>query len=106
MLYEVITLSGCANIAVEYATKRYRSNCVNWGMIPFTTKNELFFERGSVLYIEGIKQALKNLDEKVNAKVYSNGKVTEIDLYLTGISESERDILLSGCLINYYKGIN
>ncbi len=99
-------LSGCANIAVEYATKRYRSNCVNWGMIPFTTKNELFFERGSVLYIEGIKQALKNLDEKVNAKVYSNGKVTEIDLYLTGISESERDILLSGCLINYYKGIN
>ena len=96
-------LGGCANIAVEYATKRYRSNCINWGIIPFTTKTELFFERGSVLYIEGIKQAIKNLDEKITAKVYFNGKVYEVDLYLTGISDSEKDILLSGCLINYYK---
>ncbi len=96
-------LGGCANIALEYATKRYRSNCVNWGMIPFTTEKELFFERGSVLYIQGIKKAIENLDEKVTAKLYTNGKVSEIVLYLSGISDDEKDILLSGCLINYYK---
>ena len=96
-------LGGCANIALEYATKRYRSNCVNWGMIPFITKQELNFKRGTVIYIAGIKKAIENLDDKVSAKVYSNGKISDIDLHLTGLSESEKEILLSGCLINYYK---
>ena len=96
-------LGGCANIALEYATKRYRSNCVNWGMIPFVSKEEPHNERGTVIYIEGIKNAIQNLDDKVTAKMYNDGNVSDIDLYLTGLSESERDILLSGCLINYYK---
>ncbi|MEX1376979.1 MAG: hydratase [Eubacteriales bacterium] len=96
-------LGTCANIALEYATKRYRSNCVNWGMIPFITDKEVSFERGAAIYVKGIKKAVENLDEKVVAKVYSNGKVSEMNLYLTGLSEAERDILLSGCLINYYK---
>lgn len=96
-------LGGCANIAMEYATKRYRSNCLNWGMVPFVTKEELHFERGAAIYVEGIKKAIENLDEKVTAKIYSNGSVSEIDLYLSGLSDSEKDILLSGCLINYYK---
>ena len=98
-------LGGCANIAIEYATKRYRSNCVNWGMIPFVTKDELHFERGTAIYVEGIKKAIENLDESVTAKIYSNGGVSEITLYLTGLSDAEKDILLSGCLINYYKKI-
>lgn len=96
-------LGGCANIAMEYATKRYRSNCVNWGMVPFITKEELHFERGTAIYVEGIKKAIENLDEKITAKIFSNGNVSEVDLYLTGLSDSEKDILLSGCLINYYK---
>jgi len=96
-------LGGCANIAMEYATKRYRSNCVNWGMVPFVTKNELHFERGAAIYVEGIKKAIENLDEKITAKLYSNGRVSEIDLFLPGLSNSEKDILLKGCLINYYR---
>ncbi|MBN2879662.1 MAG: hydratase [Clostridia bacterium] len=99
-------LGGCANVALEYATKRYRSNCINWGMIPFTVKKELQLERGDMIYLEGIRKAIQNLDKSIIGKLYSNGKVSEIELYLKDITEPERDILLKGCLINYYKGKN
>ena len=99
-------LGGCANIALEYATKRYRSNCINWGMIPFISKNELQLERGDMIYLEGIRKAIQNLDQSIKGKLYSNGNVSEIELYLADITEPERDILLSGCLINYYKDNN
>lgn len=96
-------LGGCANVAIEYATKRYRSNCINWGMIPFTIDAPMEVERGACVYINGIKQAIKNQDEKIDAKLLTNGTIKNITLNLADLSKADRDILLSGCLMNYYK---
>lgn len=97
-------LGGDANVAVEYATKRYRSNLINWGMVPFTVdeKDTSKFAIDDLLYIPGIRQSIENGDENVQAYlVNSTGKVA-IELKLENLSKDDRDIILAGCLINYY----
>lgn len=99
-------LGGFANICYEFATKRYRSNCINWGIMPFTLAKEKDFQysEGDYIYVEGIRKAIENGDEEFTAKVItSDGKVSDITLYIKGLTENEREIILDGCLMNYYK---
>jgi aconitate hydratase len=97
-------LGGDANIAIEYATKRYRSNLINWGMIPFTIdeadKNK--FAVDDTLYIPGIRQALETGAEEIQAYIINSNGKTMINLKLENISKNDREIILAGCLINYY----
>ncbi|MBQ3055303.1 MAG: hydratase [Oscillospiraceae bacterium] len=97
-------LGGVANIAAEYATKRYRSNVVNWGMLPFILDDAASFniQAGDWIYIRGIRALLEGNDESIEATLIQNGKETKITLKLPAITREERDIILSGCLINYY----
>jgi aconitate hydratase len=96
-------LGGWANIAKEYATKRYRSNCINWGIIPFEMKEDINFKVGDYLLVPGIKKALKDAIEIVEGYVFSDGQVNRIVLSLPDMSADERRVLISGCLMNYYK---
>lgn len=99
-------LGGWANIASEYATKRYRSNLINWGMLPFITKEEhtaLSFKNGDYIFVPGIRKAVKEKAEEVKAYVVDGG-LKEITLYLGTLTDTEREIILKGCLINYYRG--
>lgn len=97
-------LGGDANIAVEYATKRYRSNLINWGMLPFTItesdKDRLMV--GDSLYIPGIRQAVQSGAETVRAYIISGSGKSELELKLEKLSQDDRDIITAGCLINYY----
>jgi aconitate hydratase len=97
-------LGGWANIANSYATKRYRSNLINWGMLPFLIdEGDLPFAKGDYLFLPAIRQAV--LDKKAEIKAYVNGEQgREITLRLGDLTEAEREIILKGCLINYYKG--
>ena len=95
-------LGGVANIAREYATKRYRSNLINWGMLPFLCEKETFAV-GDYVYIEGIREAVESGAEKVMAKHVSNGKVKDVVLTLGALTPDERKIILAGCLINFNK---
>ena len=97
-------LGGCANIAGEYATKRYRSNVVNWGMLPFVAEDveALGLQPGDRLYLPGIRTALENGADKVAAILLQKGGERQITLLLPGLTQEERDIILAGCLINYY----
>lgn len=94
-------LGAGANFAQEYATKRYRSNCINWGMLPFITTNPELLQKGVWVYVKDITTALKNHSD-VKGYVVSED-VKEINLSLGQLTEDEIDILLDGCLINYYK---
>ena len=97
-------LGAGANIAVEYATKRYRSNLINWGMLPFLIdEGELPFTKGDFLFVPEIRKAIEEKQSEV--KVYVNGdKAREVVLRLGGLTDDEREIILKGCLINYYRG--
>lgn len=97
-------LGGCANIAGEYATKRYRSNVVNWGMLPFVADGlaELNLQPGDRVYIPGIRALLEGDGERTAAAVLRDGGEISITLSLPGLTREERDIILAGCLINYY----
>ena len=96
-------LGGIANIAGEYATKRYRSNVINWGMIPFTGGVE-GLSVGQWLYIPGIKTAVENEHQTVTAIVINeDGSTAEKILVMPKVTDEEREIILKGCLINYYK---
>ena len=97
-------LGGCANIAQEYATKRYRSNVVNWGMLPFIASQleQLNLQPGDRVYIPGIRALLQGDGETVQAQVLRGGTATPVTLSLPGLTREERDIILAGCLINYY----
>ena len=99
-------LGGVANIAAEYATKRYRSNVVNWGMLPFILEDAASFniQADDLIYIPGIRKILLGDAEDVPATLYQNGTAREITLKLPGLTREERDIILAGCLINYYAG--
>ena len=99
-------LGGAANIALEYATKRYRSNCINWGMVPFIAK-AFPYETGDWIYIPGIRNAIQNGIEKVTGYVIHPENLSDrsitIELEVAGLTREERQILLDGCLMNYYK---
>lgn len=97
-------LGGWANICYEYATKRYRSNCLNWGIVPFTIdKSEPFdYSDGDWIYIPGIREAIINGVETVTGKVITKDDVKDITLYCKGLSPDEKLILTEGCLMNYY----
>ncbi len=96
-------LGGCANIAREYATKRYRSNLINWGMLPFLTdENAGFFNSGDLIYIPDIRKAVEEKAEEINAYLLNSDK--RFTLKLGKLTDDERTIILDGCLINYYKG--
>jgi len=95
-------LGGLANIAKAYATKRYRSNVMNWGMIPFIYEDEnIPFHKGDFIYIKGIKSAIENGDSKVKAVIVNENGTKEIELSLGAMTDEEKDIIVSGCLINY-----
>ncbi|MCM1439121.1 MAG: hydratase [Roseburia sp.] len=95
-------LGGVANIAQEYATKRYRSNLINWGMLPLVCK-QFDFNVGDYIYIEKVTDCVKFSEKPVAAKLISGGKVKNIYLQLGELTEEEKRIILSGCLINYNK---
>ena len=97
-------LGGDANIAFEYATKRYRSNLINWGMLPFTIGQEAGDKMltDALIYIPGIRQSLKNGAENVNAFVIYEDRVEPLELKLADLPPTDREIILAGCLMNYY----
>ena len=101
-------LGGFANIAEEYATKRYRSNLINWGMIPFTMKpseNPNFngFKVGDYVFVQGIREAIQEEKETIEAKVISGNETKNISLNISNLTKDEKEIILAGSLINYYK---
>lgn len=99
-------LGGFANICHEFATKRYRSNCINWGILPFTLPDgaDFPYEVGDYVFVGGIREAIINGKEEFSAQVIrSDGTVTPISLYVKGLTEDEKEIILCGCLMNYYK---
>lgn len=99
-------LGGLANIAKEYATKRYRSNLINWGMIPFIFEEEnLPFHNLDFIFIPGIRTAIQNKDAKVKAYVVRD-TLEEFELQIKEMTDDERQIILDGCLINFYKENN
>lgn len=97
-------LGGDANICYEYATKRYRSNCINWGIVPFTIAKETAFDYnvGDFVYIEGIREAILSGKEEIDAKVITKDGVKDIHLFFQNLTNDEREILADGCLMNYY----
>ncbi|MCB7305017.1 hydratase [Bariatricus massiliensis] len=99
-------LGGWANIANEYATKRYRSNLINWGMLPFITEEAhttLSFKNGDYIFVPDIRRAVEEKSPVVKAYVVA-GSIKEIELKLGDLTDAEREIILKGCLINYYRG--
>lgn len=95
-------LGGWANIANEYATKRYRSNLINWGMLPFLIEEgELPFKNGDYLFLPGIKKAVEEKASDITAYVVENGEMREFHLQMGELTDDEREIILKGCLINY-----
>lgn len=98
-------LGGFANICYEFATKRYRSNCINWGILPFTIDKdrEFNYSHGDYVFVPGIKQAIKNGVETIPGKVITKDGTEDITLYVKGLTQEEKTIILEGCLMNYYK---
>ena len=96
-------LGGWANIANEYATKRYRSNLINWGMLPFTIdKGELPFKNKDYIFVPDVRKAVEDKLTKIPAYVVNEG-MKEITLTLGELTDDDREIILKGCLINYYR---
>ncbi len=98
-------LGGFANICYEFATKRYRSNCINWGILPFTLDRDTAFDYqpGDCVFVPGIRKAIESGAEDIPAKVIcTNGTVHDLLLHVRGLTADEKEILLDGCLMNYY----
>ena len=98
-------LGGDANICYEYATKRYRSNCINWGIVPFTIAKDTPFEyvAGDFVFVPGIREAIVSGKEEIDAQVITKEGVKPIHLFFQNLTADERTILEKGCLMNYYK---
>ena len=101
-------LGGCANICYEYATKRYRSNCINWGMLPFNIDEgtQFPYEPGDYIFVPGIRDAVIADAKDIPAKAVKDGKVSDIMLHLPELTQKEREIILEGCLMNWYAAQN
>ncbi len=98
-------LGGWANIACDYATKRYRSNLINWGMLPFLIDSEdLPFANEDFIFIPEIRKAIQEKATTIPAYVVKDGQLTEFTLGMGELTDDEREIILKGCLINYYRG--
>ena len=101
-------LGASANIANEYATKRYRSNLINWGMIPFIYKDgdkNLPFANGDYVFVPGVKKMISEKLPSIKAyAVKADGKINEFELSVGDLTDDERKIILAGCLINFYRG--
>ena len=98
-------LGGWANIATEYATKRYRSNLINWGMLPFIIdEGDLPFANGDYLFIPDVRKAVEDKATEIPAYVVKDGALKEFQLKMGALTDTEREIILKGCLINYYRG--
>jgi aconitate hydratase len=97
-------LGGWANIAVSYATKRYRSNLINWGLLPFTMDHtaDQPFKVGDLIFIPDIREKLANGEEIIEAQIIGDKGVQSLELFLKKLTDDEREIILKGCLINYY----
>ncbi|MEQ8174877.1 MAG: hydratase [Syntrophomonadaceae bacterium] len=95
-------LGAWANLAVEYATKRYRSNLINWGMVPFTVDKDVHFEMGDTVFIPDIRSRMEKGEELIPAQIINGQGARSIQLYLKKLSADERSIILKGSLINYY----
>ena len=95
-------LGGWANIANEYATKRYRSNLINWGMLPFIIpEGELPFANGDYIWVPGIRKAVEGKADVITAYAVKDGGLKEFTMTLGDLTDDEREIILKGCLINY-----
>ena len=101
-------LGGCANICYEFATKRYRSNCVNWGMLPFTLAegDEFTCQPGDFIYVPDVKAKVEQGDDVFPAKAVTAEGVKDLTLYLKNTTGEERELLLTGCLMNHYAAQN
>ena len=98
-------LGGFANICYEFATKRYRSNCINWGILPFTLDQgtEFPYDNGDYVFVPGIRAAIAAGQEDIPAKVIrASGAVEDLTLHVRGLTDDEKEIILDGCLMNYY----
>ena len=98
-------LGGFANICYEYATKRYRSNCINWGILPFTINQGTPFDYqpGDCVFVPGIRAAIENGAEDIPAQVICrDGSTHDLLLHVRGLTQDEKEIILDGCLMNYY----
>ena len=97
-------LGAAANIAKEYATKRYRSNCINWGMAPLLVKDAEAFGLGDYVFVPGIRSHILNAENDFDAYVVkADGTVTKIAVSTGDLTPDERQIIADGCLINYYR---
>ena len=98
-------LGGLANICIDYATKRYRSNCVNWGILPFTCPDkDIKLEAGEYIWLPRIRRAVMEGKEEIPVTVIAaDGSTRDMKLELKDVSESEKKILLAGSMINSYK---
>ena len=97
-------LGGGANLAREYATKRYRSNCINWGILPLLVEDETAFELGDYVFIPGVRKAILGKVNDFDAYVVkSGGAVSKIKVSTGDLTDDERQIIADGCLINYYR---
>ena len=102
-------LGGFANICYQFATKRYRSNCINWGILPFTLDEGTPFdyESGDCVFVPHIRQAVEQGREDIPAKVICrDGSVHDLLLHVKGLTADEKEIILDGCLMNYYAARN
>ena len=98
-------LGGLANICYEFATKRYRSNCINWGMLPFTLDEGTPFDYtpGDLVFVPDVRKLVGQGSEDFPAMVLrADGSKTPLVLHVRGLTDDEREILLDGCLMNYY----
>ena len=98
-------LGGWANIANEYATKRYSSNLINWGMLPFMTDTDhesLPFKNGDYIFVPDVRKAVEEKADVIKAYVVGD-ELKELNLKLGDLTDAEREIILDGCLINYYR---
>lgn len=94
-------LGGSANLCREFATKRYRSNVINWGMLPLTTKENVDIQTGDYAFIEDVFSLIDN--EKGVLRLYSNGNLSSVQVETGLLTDEEKEILKCGCLMNYYK---
>lgn len=95
-------LGALANLAKEYATKRYRSNCINWGMLPFHLKDDPdVLEVDDYIFIPDVHHHLEMVSDDITAYVIKNNEAKPIHLYLEALTPEEKQIIKAGCLINY-----